>query len=73
MDGYTLLVGQEPRTVYPVILPAGAKIDYIEVKDKTGKLQRVKPARGEALTGLERVETSVDHPHGGNCPYRLSS
>ncbi len=53
VDGYTLLVGQEPRTVYPVILPAGAKIDYIEVKDKTGKLQRVKPARGEALTGLE--------------------
>lgn len=46
VDGYTLLVGQEPRTVYPVILPAGAKIDYIEVKDKTGKLQRVKP-RGE--------------------------
>lgn len=53
VDGYTLLVGQEPRTVYPVILPAGAKIDYIEVKDKTGKLQRVKPTRGEALTGLE--------------------
>lgn len=53
VDGYTLLVGLEPRTVYPVILPAGAKIDYIEVKDKTGKLQRVKPARGEALTGLE--------------------
>lgn len=53
VDDYTLLVGQEPRTVYPVILPAGAKIDYIEVKDKTGKPQRVKPTRGEALTGLE--------------------
>ena len=53
VDDYTLLGGQEPRTVYPVILPAGAKIDYIEVKDKTGKPQRVKPTRGEALTGLE--------------------
>lgn len=53
VEDYILLDGQEPRTVYPVILPAGAKIDYIEVKDKTGKLQRVKPARGEPLTGLE--------------------
>ena len=53
VDDYTLLGGQEPRTVYPVSLPAGAKIDYIEVKDKTGKPQRVKPTRGEALTGLE--------------------
>ena len=52
VDDYTLLVGQEPRTVYPVILPAGAKIDYIEVKDKTGKPQRFRRAR-EAISNRQ--------------------
>lgn len=42
-----------PRTVYPVILPAGVKIDYIEVTDKTGTLQKVKPTN-EALPKLEK-------------------
>lgn len=40
------------RNVYPVILPAGTEIDYIEVKDKTGMLQKVKPTK-EALPKLE--------------------
>lgn len=40
------------RSVYPVILPAGTEIDYIEVTDKTGMLQIVKPTK-EALPKLE--------------------
>lgn len=43
-EGYVLPNSERaPRTVYPVILPAGVKIDYIEVTDKTGTLQKVNP------------------------------
>lgn len=40
----------EPRTAYSVILPYGSEIDYIELKDKNGNIQKVKPT---ALAELE--------------------
>ncbi|MCS2892350.1 fimbrillin family protein [Parabacteroides faecis] len=40
------------RVVYPLILPEGVEIDYIEVKDITGVQQKVKPTK-EALPELK--------------------
>lgn len=40
------------RTVYPIILPDGVEIDYIELLDQSGMPQTVKPTP-EALPGLE--------------------
>ncbi len=41
---YLLEGDTEPRIAYSVILPYGSQIDCIEVKDKNGRLQRVKAA-----------------------------
>lgn len=72
IDGYKLPDAEMAKTYYPLILPEGTKIDYIEVYDKTGMLQRVKPDDGLpslkastkqtltiAMTGL----TAVVYPH----------
>lgn len=55
VDGYTLpeATTAEPRTVYPVILPAGMEVDYITLKDITGSVQHVRPNLGK-LPVLER-------------------
>lgn len=51
-DKYVLPESTVERTVYPVIVPAGVEINYIELKDKTGTVQKVKPTK-EALPALE--------------------
>lgn len=45
VDDYTLPEDKvnSPRTVYPVILPAGMEVDYITLKDITGQVQHVRP------------------------------
>lgn len=53
IEGYTLLEGQGPRTVYPVILPEEVEIDYIEVVDKTGTLQQVRFTKDAFPNGME--------------------
>ncbi len=43
IEKYRLPNTSVDKTVYPIILPPGVEIDYIEVKDISGMLQKVKP------------------------------
>lgn len=43
IEKYTLPDTQDEKTVYPIILPPGVEIDYIEVTDISGMKQKVKP------------------------------
>lgn len=43
IDKYILPDTEDEKTVYPIILPPGVEIDYIEVKDISGMKQKVKP------------------------------
>lgn len=52
VDNYTLpgATAATPRTVYPVILPAGTEVDYITLKDINGRTQHVQPNPGKLPT-----------------------
>lgn len=43
IENYTLPDTKDAKTVYPIILPPGVEIDYIEVTDISGMKQKVKP------------------------------
>lgn len=56
VENYTLPGKEEARTVYPVILPYGTKIDYIEVMDEKGKTQKVNASE------LAQLESNYMYP-----------
>lgn len=63
-ESYTLPGSKdEPSPVYSVILPPGAEIDYIRMKDNFGEWQYVKPKEGQtvynALEGGWRYPVTV--------------
>lgn len=49
IEKYRLPDTKDEKTVYPIILPPGVEIDYIEVRDISGMVQKVKPGK-EAFT-----------------------
>lgn len=51
VENYKLPGTEVAKTVYPIILPPGVEIDYIEVTDISGMKQKVKPTK-EALPEL---------------------
>lgn len=58
VDKYILPDTEDEKTVYPIILPPGVEIDYIEVKDISGMVQKVKPTE-EAFTDSKGNPTGL--------------
>lgn len=56
VPGYKVPGTDEARTVYPVVLPFGTKIDYIKVTDINGKEQKVK------ATDIKELESGWMYP-----------
>lgn len=58
IDKYILPDTEDEKTVYPIILPPGVEIDYIEVRDISGMVQKVKPTE-EAFTDSKGNPTGL--------------
>lgn len=58
IEKYILPDTEDEKTVYPIILPPGVEIDYIEVKDISGMVQKVKPTE-EAFTDSKGNPTGL--------------
>lgn len=58
VEKYRLPDTSEEKTVYPIILPPGVEIDYIEVRDISGMKQKVKPTE-KAFTDKDGNPTGL--------------